>query len=91
LYRLKRIGRHDFATTFWQIIPDYSRANILRRVMEVSKRLNLPPWAYNDSANFLYISSQLEKDLIHEENLRLAYAAQGNLPKKPVVTAPRKR
>lgn len=44
-----------------------SKQDILRRIMSVSKFLNLPTFVYKNSSYLLYISGQLDSQLTKEE------------------------
>jgi hypothetical protein len=50
--------------------------------MELGKHLTLPDFIYKDASQFLYISSQLEKDLLHEQNARRLMQSSSKIPQK---------
>jgi hypothetical protein len=63
-------GKRYYTIGLFNILPEYSDENVLGRVIELARHLHVPDFIYNNSAWFLYVSAKLEKDLIHQNNIR---------------------
>ena len=73
--KLHKFGERVYRLSIFNIFPVYEKEDLLNRIMEIGKFLHIPDFIYNNSSHFLYISSKLEKDLIHQQNIRNVTAA----------------